>query len=72
MEKARIFFGGDESSSNHVLECFALKQSVFVSIDMNFGKDDEGKYAYISMDRMTAIRFAKEIRRQIGLMEGQL
>ena len=72
MANARILFGGDENTQNHVLECFSMTKSLFISIDMNYGKDEEGKYAYIAMDRMTAIRFAKEIRRQIGLMEVEL
>ena len=36
---------------------------------MNYGKDDKMEYAYIGLDRATAIRLAKEIRRQIALLE---
>jgi len=46
-----------------------MTKSLFISIDMNYGKDDKKEYAYIGLDRSTAIRLAKEIRRQIALLE---
>ena len=72
MANARILFGGDENTQNHVLECFAMTKSLFISIDMNYGKEDKTEYAYIGLDRSTAIRLAKELRRQIALLEVEL
>ena len=69
MANARILFGGDETTQKHVLECFAMTKSLFISIDMNYGKDDKMEYSYIGLDRATAIRLSKEIRRQIALLE---
>ena len=69
MANARILFGGDENTQTHVLECFAMTKSLFISIDMNYGKDDKTEYAYIGLDRATAIRLSKELRRQIALLE---
>ena len=69
MANARILFGGDENTKNHVLECFAMTKSLFISIDMNYGKEDKTEYAYIGLDRSTAIRLSKELRRQIALLE---
>jgi hypothetical protein len=67
---AILFSGTEESKTrSHVLECFAMTKSLFISIDMNYGKDDKKEYAYIGLDRSTAIRLAKEIRRQIALLE---
>ena len=70
MDKARILFGGDANTSTHVLECFAMTKSLFISIDMNYGQKEQTQYAYIGLDRHTAIRLAKELRRQIALLEG--
>ena len=69
MANARILFGGDENTKNHVVECFAMTKSLFISIDMNYGKGEKTEYAYIGLDRSTAIRLAKELRRQIALLE---
>ena len=69
MANARILFGGDENTKNHVIECFAMTKSLFISIDMNYGKGEKTEYAYIGLDRSTAIRLAKELRRQIALLE---
>lgn len=69
MANARILFGGDENTQKHILECFAMTKSLFISIEMNYGKVEKMEYAYISLDRSTAIRLAKELRRQIALLE---
>ena len=72
MANARILFGGDENTQNHVIECFAMTKSLFLSIDMNYGQEGQKEYAYIGLDRPTAIRLAKELRRQIALLEVEL
>ena len=64
-----ILFGGDENTKKHVMECVAMTKSLFISIDMNYGKDDKESYAYIVLDRATAIRLSKELKRQIALLE---
>ena len=69
MANARILFGGDENTKNHVVECFAMTKSLFISIDMNYPSTDKESYAYIGLDRATAIRLSKELRRQIALLE---
>ena len=67
---AILFSGTEESKTrSHVLECFAMTKSLFISIDMNYPSTDKESYAYIGLDRTTAIRLAKELRRQIALLE---
>ena len=72
MGNARILFGGDENTQNHVLECYAITKSLFISIDMDYPSAGKDTFAYIGLDRATAIRLAKELRRQIALLEVEL
>ena len=69
MANARILFGGDENTQKHVLECFATQKSIVFTIDMHFGIEGIDDFAYINLDRATAIRLSKELKRQIALLE---
>ena len=69
MERASILFGGSDETKQHVLECFATQKSIVFTIDKHYGKDNKTEYAYICLDRSTAIRLSKELKRQIALLE---
>ena len=63
---AILFSGSEESKTrSHVLECFATNdEDIRIDIDM-----DGVMFAFINLDKQTAIRLAKELRRQIALLE---
>ena len=63
---AILFSGTEESKTrSHVMECFATNDNdIRICIDM-----DGVKFAFINLDKQTAIRLAKELRRQIALLE---
>ena len=63
---AILFSGSEESKTrNHVIECFANdRNEIYINIDM-----DNSMFSFISLDKQTAIRLAKELRRQISLLE---
>ena len=63
---AILFSGTEESETrNHVMECFATNDNdIRIDIDMN-----GVMFAFINLDKQTAIRLAKELRRQIALLE---
>ena len=63
---AILFSGSEESKTrSHVLECFATNdEDIRIDIDM-----DNSMFSFISLDKQTAIRLAKELRRQISLLE---
>ena len=63
---AILFSGTEESKTrSHVMECFATNENgICISIDM-----DDSIFAFINLDKQTAIRLAKELRRQIALLE---
>ena len=62
---AILFSGTEESKTrSHVLECFATNdEDIRIDIDM------DGVFAFINLDKQTAIRLSKELRRQIALLE---
>lgn len=63
---AILFSGTEESKTrSHVMECFATNENdIRIDIDM-----DDCIFAFINLDKQTAIRLAKELRRQIALLE---
>jgi hypothetical protein len=63
---AILFSGTEESKTrSHVMECFATNENdIRIEIDM-----DDSIFAFIDLDKQTAIRLAKELRRQIALLE---
>ena len=65
---AILFSGTEESKTrSHVLECFATNdEELHINIDM------DGVFAFINLDKKTAIRLAKELRRQIAFLEDWL
>ena len=69
MERASILFGGSNETKQHVLACFATQKSIMFTIDMHFGIEGIDDFAYINLDRATAIRLSKELKRQIALLE---
>ena len=69
MERASILFGGSDETKQHILECFATQKSIVFTINMHFGIEGIDDFAYINLDRATAIRLSKELKRQIALLE---
>jgi hypothetical protein len=63
---AILFSGTEESKTrSHIMECFATNENdICISIDMY-----DSIFAFINLDKQTAIRLAKELRRQIALLE---
>ena len=62
-----ILFSGTQEikTRSHVMECFATNdEDIRIDIDM-----DGVMFAFINLDKQTAIRLAKELRRQIALLE---
>lgn len=64
-----IFCGTDVSdTTSHELKVYCnMRNEMFISIDMNM-KHDFG-VAFICLDKSTAIKLSKELRKQIALLE---
>lgn len=64
-----VFYGSTESeTSEHSLDVYANSNGqLFISIDMNM-QHDYGE-SFIVFDKSTAIKFSKELRKQIALLE---
>lgn len=64
-----IFQGkGDSATEKHELECFQIEDKVLIFI-----KDSESTHDYaeqfIELDKFTAIKFSRELRKQIALIK---
>ena len=64
-----IFCGsGQSGTEEHTLAAYCnSNKELFISIDMNFG--DDYSNAYLCLDKSTAIKFSKELRKQISYLE---
>lgn len=66
----KIIFQGKEDSATekHELECFQIEDKVLIFI-----KDSESTHDYaeqfIELDKFTAIKFSRELRKQIALIK---
>lgn len=69
MANTRLFFYGTDkgNTESHSLEIYVLQNEIFIEIDDNIGNQN----ACITLDKSTAIKFSKEIRRQIALLENE-
>jgi hypothetical protein len=65
MGKSIIFTGTELSKTNdHKLEVFAvLENEIFINIEVNDWN------AFINLDRSTAIKFHRELKKQISFLE---
>ena len=62
---AILFSGTEESKTRSYVMCFKTNDNdIRIDIDM-----DGVIFAFINLDKQTAIRLAKELRRQISLLE---
>ena len=63
-----VFYGSYKSqTTEHELRCFCNTQNeIFVGIEMHQGVEH-----FISLDKATAIKFSKELRKQIALIEDE-
>lgn len=65
----KIIFTGTENSEteNHSLEVFAvLNNEIFINIEI------EGHNSWVYLDRTTAIKFHRELKRQISFCEEEV
>jgi hypothetical protein len=67
MGKSIIFTGTEQSETDyHSLEVYAiLGNEVFINIDIS------GHNAFITLDRETAIKFHRELKKQISYLESE-
>ena len=69
MANVKLIFQGTEKgkTQEHTLEVFAnTNDEIFISIDMNC--DHDFGEAFISLDKSTAIKLSRELRKQIALL----
>ena len=64
MADYKILFKGSDYCKNHSLECFEMSGNLWLAIY----PDNKKTPVWITLDKSTAIKFSKEIRRQIYLM----
>ena len=64
MADYKILFKGSIDCKNDSLECFGMNGRLYVAIYPENKKEP----VFIALDKSTAIKFSKEIRRQIYLM----
>lgn len=62
------FYGTEKTNTeNHSLIIYAsASNEIFITIDND---NDPERFQYISLDRETAIKLSKEIRKQIALLD---
>jgi len=63
-----IFYGSEKSETNeHELRCFCnTHQEIYLAIEMNHTYEH-----FICLDKSTAIKLSKELRKQIALIEDE-
>jgi hypothetical protein len=63
-----IFYGSEKSQMPETqLRCFCnTKQEIFIGI-----KEEAAPEIWIALDKKTAIRFSKELRKEIALIEDE-
>jgi hypothetical protein len=64
-----LIFEEDGCELNPKLELFATTDNR-VLVKVCYDSDDDADVRVIRLDRLTAIRLAKELRKQISLLEG--
>lgn len=72
MGNVKLIFGGTELSNteSHTLQVYTnINNELFISISEPIVFESDG-VNFICLDKSTAIKFSKELRRQIALMEG--
>ena len=65
MANYEILFKGSNDNKNDSLECFGMSGRLYVVIH----PDNKKEPVWIALDKPTAIKFSKEIKRQIFLLE---
>lgn len=63
-----VFYGSEKSKTDdHELRCFCnTNYEIYVGIEMNTGMEH-----FICLDKQTAIKFSKELRKQIALISDE-
>jgi hypothetical protein len=63
-----IFYGSEKSeTTDHQLRCFCnTHQEIYIGIDMHLNAEH-----FICLDKATAIKLSKELRKQIALIEDE-
>ena len=65
MADYKILFKGSNECKNHSLECFGMSGNLCLAIY----PDNKKTPVWIILDKSTAIKLSKEIKRQIFLLE---
>ena len=65
MADYKILFKGSNYCKNHSLECFGMSGNLCLAIY----PDNKKTPVWITLDKSTAIKLSKEIKRQIFLLE---
>ena len=65
MADYKILFKGSNYCKNDSLECFGISGNLCLAIY----EDNKKTPVWITLDKSTAIKFSKEIKRQIFLLE---
>ena len=65
MADYKILFKGSIDCKNDSLECFGMNGRLYVAIYPENKKEP----VFIALDKSTAIKFSKEVKRQIFLLE---
>ena len=65
MADYKIVFKGSDYCKNHSLECFGMSGNLCLAIY----PDNKKTPVWITLDKSTAIKLSKEIKRQIFLLE---
>lgn len=63
-----IFYGSEKSETTETqLRCFCnTRNEIFIGI-----KEDASPEIWITLDKQTAIKFSKELRKQIALLQDE-
>lgn len=66
----KIIFQGKEDSATekHELECFQIEDKVLIFIKDSESASDYAEQ-FIELDKYTAIKFSRELRKQIALIQ---
>jgi len=63
-----VFYGSEKSQTeDHELRCFCnTKHEIYIAIEMHHSIEH-----FICLDKATAIKFSKELRKQIALIQDE-
>lgn len=67
-----VFTSSEKSEVNRVLECFYnSRNEIYLEIYDSDNPEDISCHQFIALDKETAIKLAKELRKQISFIESE-